>query len=67
MIGIIGLSTDIFLAWLGTVLFPWKRRARSGSSRFKWIGKLLPQPPISASEPTEPVGEKPAAQLNVAR
>ena len=26
MIGIIGLTTDIFLAWLGTVLFPWKRK-----------------------------------------
>ena len=26
MIGIIGLTTDMALAWLGTVLFPWKRR-----------------------------------------
>ena len=26
MIGIIGLATDILLAWLGTVLFPWKRK-----------------------------------------
>ena len=26
MIGIIGLATDLFLAWLGTVLFPWKRK-----------------------------------------
>jgi NitT/TauT family transport system permease protein len=66
MIGIIGLSTDIFLAWLGTVLFPWKRRARSGSRRFKWIGKLMPQPPVSASAPTKPVEEKTAAELNVA-
>jgi NitT/TauT family transport system permease protein len=66
MIGIIGLSTDMFLAWLGTVLFPWKRRARSGSSKFKWIGKLLPQPPVSASAPTKPVEEKPNAELNVA-
>jgi NitT/TauT family transport system permease protein len=67
MIGIIGLSTDIFLAWLGTVLFPWKRRARSGSGKFKWIGKLLPQPPVSASAPTKPVEEKTAVELNVAR
>lgn len=66
MIGIIGLSTDIFLAWVGTVLFPWKRRARSGKSKFKWIGRLAPQPPVSASEPTKPVEEKPAAELNVA-
>ncbi len=27
MIGIIGLSTDMFLAWLGTILFPWKRKS----------------------------------------
>jgi NitT/TauT family transport system permease protein len=26
MIGIIGLTTDMLLAWLGTVLFPWKRK-----------------------------------------
>ena len=26
--GIIGLTTDMFLAWLGTVLFPWKRKSR---------------------------------------
>ena len=26
MIGIIGLATDMMLAWLGTVLFPWKRK-----------------------------------------
>jgi len=29
MIGIIGFSTDLFLAWLGTVMFPWKRKTRS--------------------------------------
>jgi NitT/TauT family transport system permease protein len=29
MIGIIGLSCDILFAWLGTVLFPWKRRRTS--------------------------------------
>ena len=32
MIGIIGLTCDIFFAWLGTLLFPWKRR-RSSSRR----------------------------------
>jgi len=26
MIGIIGFSTDMFLAWVGTILFPWKRK-----------------------------------------
>ena len=29
MIGIIGFATDLVLAWLGTVLFPWKRGART--------------------------------------
>jgi hypothetical protein len=28
MIGIIGLTTDMLLAWFGKVLFPWKRRGR---------------------------------------
>lgn len=28
MIGIIGFSSDLFLAWLGGVLFPWKRKSR---------------------------------------
>jgi NitT/TauT family transport system permease protein len=29
MIGIIGLTTDMVLAWFGKVLFPWKRRGRT--------------------------------------
>ncbi|HTB79259.1 MAG TPA: ABC transporter permease [Opitutaceae bacterium] len=28
MIGIIGLACDMMLAWLATVIFPWKRRTR---------------------------------------
>jgi NitT/TauT family transport system permease protein len=28
MIGIIGLATDMTLAWLATILFPWKRKRR---------------------------------------
>ena len=41
MIGIIGLSTDFLLAWLGTKLFPWKRR-RAGKKAAKapWWSKL---------------------------
>jgi NitT/TauT family transport system permease protein len=69
MIGIIGLSTDIFLAWLGTVLFPWKRRARAGSSIFARLVKLLPKspvPPIPDEPPVKVVEPKPA-ELNVAQ
>lgn len=44
MIGIIGFSTDLFLAWLGTILFPWKRRSRSGAGRASFITRLLPKP-----------------------
>jgi len=29
MIGIIGLTTDMLLAWFGKVLFPWKRRGHA--------------------------------------
>jgi NitT/TauT family transport system permease protein len=38
MIGIIGLTTDILLASLSKVLFPWKRRgARRGKSLIDWM------------------------------
>jgi NitT/TauT family transport system permease protein len=40
MIGIIGLTTDFFLAWLGTKLFPWKRGRRAGRSKSPWWSKL---------------------------
>jgi len=43
MIGIIGLSTDMFLAWLGGVLFPWKRKTR----------------PAKRSQPLFPLFDKP--------
>src|SRR4029079_14631829 len=33
MIGITGLTRDMFLAWLGTVLFPWKRKHRRRKAR----------------------------------
>ncbi len=33
MIGIIGLTCDMFLAWLGTVLFPWKRKGRTRKAK----------------------------------
>jgi NitT/TauT family transport system permease protein len=43
MIGIIGFSTDLFLAWLGTILFPWKRKSRSGPGRWAWLAGLWPK------------------------
>lgn len=67
MIGIIGLSTDMFLAWMGTVMFPWKRRARIGSIKWSWLAKLLPKSPVPVAVPSKPVEEKPTAELNVAQ
>ncbi len=37
MIGFIGFGTDLLLAKLGTVLFPWKR-ARGAAGKRTWIG-----------------------------
>jgi NitT/TauT family transport system permease protein len=68
MIGIIGFSTDLFLAWVGTVVFPWKRRTRSGKSRFARLGRFWPkaQTPVPAPEPSvKGIEEKPAAELHV--
>src|SRR4029079_7027608 len=42
MIGIIGFSCDLVLAWLGTVLFPWKRKSRSGQGKPTLLAWLLP-------------------------
>jgi len=42
MIGIIGFSTDIFLAWLGTILFPWKRRTRTRAKKSPVLPVLWP-------------------------
>src|SRR6516225_10400314 len=74
MIGIIGLSTDMFLSWLGTVLFPWKRRSRSGSRRWTWLAGLWPKAiePVSTepepvAEAVPPVENKPNAELHVAQ
>jgi hypothetical protein len=33
MIGIIGLATDLVLAWIGSQLFTWKSRKKSVLSR----------------------------------
>ena len=53
MIGVIGLTSDIFLAWLGTWLFPWKRRVRT--ARKLAAPKTVPNAP--ASVPAMPAAE----------
>jgi NitT/TauT family transport system permease protein len=42
MIGVIGLATDMILAWLATVLFPWKRRRPAAARRAKPAAAPLP-------------------------
>ena len=39
MIGVIGLATDMTLAWLATILFPWKRRRPAGVRKPKAIAQ----------------------------
>ncbi len=41
MIGIIGFSSDMALAFVGQIIFPWKRRSRSGG------GGFLPKPALA--------------------
>jgi len=49
MIGIIGLFTDMFLAWLGTILFPWKRKSgRSLAAKREWF-PLFDRPAVKPS------------------
>jgi NitT/TauT family transport system permease protein len=73
MIGIIGFSTDLFLAWLGGVLFPWKRKSRSRSSLWPWIARLWSEPPPIAADSAVPLAEnkpaesKPGPELNAAQ
>jgi NitT/TauT family transport system permease protein len=49
MIGIIGLTCDLFLSWLGTVLFPWKRKSRS-----RRLSKPIPVSMVAAQNRGEP-------------
>jgi NitT/TauT family transport system permease protein len=44
MIGIIGLTCDMFFAWFGTVLFPWKRRVRKERARSAKGPAAIPAP-----------------------
>jgi NitT/TauT family transport system permease protein len=66
MIGIIGLSTDMFLAWLGGILFPWKRKIRR-AKRVRPLFPLFNRPTkvvLKSSFVTSPTTE---GQLNVSR
>src|SRR4029079_9138624 len=36
LIGLIGLTTDVLLAWIGRQIFPWMRTARAG-----WLSQLF--------------------------
>jgi NitT/TauT family transport system permease protein len=68
MIGIIGLSTDMSLSWLGGILFPWKRKSRSGSNAIFWLGKLRPSKSAPAKQVLPaPAEEKTSVELNVAQ
>jgi NitT/TauT family transport system permease protein len=49
MIGIIGLTCDMAFAWLGTVLFPWKRRRSTAKKKRKTVIAA----PIAAPAPVE--------------
>ena len=43
IIGVIGFTSDMLLAWIGRVIFPWKRRSGSGAKRRWWPRMLSPR------------------------
>jgi NitT/TauT family transport system permease protein len=55
MIGIIGLTTDIVLAWLGKLLFPWKRKGRARKKQ------PVAAPAAEKQEEAKPIEETPPA------
>jgi len=61
MIGIIGFTSDIFLAWLGTILFPWKRQGRTRKSKAIPLSMVASQnrgePNPSDASPLPPAAE----------
>ena len=61
MIGIIGLATDMLLAWLGTLIFPWKRQGRARKSKAIPVSMIAAQnrgDENPADEPPAPEAEK---------
>jgi len=61
MIGIIGLTSDMFLAWLGTVLFPWKRKHRRRKAKPISISMVAAQN-RGEDNPAEAAEEAPATE-----
>ena len=53
MIGIIGLSTDVVLAVIGNLAFPWQRQSRRAGRVL-----ALAHPPVSASAPPAPAARR---------
>ncbi len=52
IIGIIGFASDMLLAFIGRIIFPWKRRTRSASGSRWWPRMLpprVPSAPLSAA------------------
>jgi len=43
MIGIIGFTSDLLLAWIGRVIFPWKRSSRGAKSAPSLLSRLWPK------------------------
>ncbi len=73
MIGIIGFTSDLFLAWLGTVLFPWKRKTRAVSNWRSWLDAIFPKnerpspvPKTDHASAEPPVAEKIGASPHAA-
>jgi len=60
MIGIIGLSCDMILAWMGKILFPWKRKNRAAKRQqplFPLFDKPKPVLPPRFHPNPEPGGQ----------
>ncbi len=43
MIGIIGFTSDLTLAWIGRVIFPWKRSGRNAKAKSSFLARLWPK------------------------
>jgi NitT/TauT family transport system permease protein len=57
MIGMIGLASDLLLAWAANLFFPWKRRRRTSGSSVKLV-------PAMAAVPTMPLPDGDSADIS---